>query len=84
MSMENAVAAVAVFAEEMAREAVTTSEGATVIAKAQQLLAAGAHSELTFSFAGDIIEASLSIRTDTGDKLSVGTKRMMKRPHGHC
>lgn len=84
MSMETAVAATAILAESMAREAEGTPEGAEIIGKAKQLLAAGAHAELTFRFAGELIDAELAIRTDTGDLLRVGTKRMVKRHHGNC
>lgn len=82
--METAVAAAALLAEAMGREAAQTAEGAELVAKARQLVASGAHVEMRIAFGGDQIAAELGLRLDTGDLRVLGTKTMAKRPHGNC
>jgi hypothetical protein len=81
---ETAVGAVVAMVADITAEIARDAEGKEILAKAQQVLAQGAHTEVSFRFAGDEIEIALAIRLDTGDVLRVGSKTLSRRPYGRC
>lgn len=77
--VEKAVASASVLADQMLTDASATPEGADIVAKANQLVAAGAHLELNFAFAGDAIEVAIAVRSDTGMLHRIGHIELFKK-----
>lgn len=79
IDIQDAVAVASLLADRMLADASKTPEGAEIVAKANQLVAAGAHLELKFAFAGDLIEVAIGVRADTGTLHQIGSVTLHKK-----
>jgi hypothetical protein len=77
-------AAAYAFAERIIAHVETAHGGKDVSAKAAQLIAAGAHSEVRVSLTPEAIRAALVLVQATGDHIEVASCTLIRRGAGSC